>query len=109
MPSDYYRAGDLCFTDVELCNTMNETYSAIPLFVILDLFGSLYFAPSFSDFDHFTINLTPGHMTAEILPEFYWPADVGEVTGVYWYAAMTDQSMTSIWGEMSMFTFGWGY
>ncbi len=109
MPSNYYRAGDLCFTNVEICNPLSQTLEETPLFVILDVFGSYYFAPSFSEFDYFTIDLAHGIMTVHVLPEFVWPDIVGEVTGVYWYAAMTNQYMTNLLGEMGMFTFGWGY
>jgi hypothetical protein len=107
MPSDDFVEGDDCYCDVYVCNPGDDTYPDVPVFVILDVYGLYFFAPSFSDFDFYTKTIEPGEMTISVLPSFPWPGGVGTASGILWYAAMTDQNMTQLFGELGMFTFGW--
>jgi hypothetical protein len=107
MPTDDFGPGDDCFCDVILCNPDQETYDDIPLFVILDVYGLYFFAPSFSDFDYYVEVVNPGEKTISVLPVFPWPSGVGNATGILWYAAMTDPAITGLFGELGMFSFGW--
>jgi len=107
MPSDDFTEDDECYCMVYVCNPDEETYSAVPVFVILDVYGLYYFAPNYSDFDYYTRNITPGLTEIEVLPVFIWPGNVGSASGINWYAAMTDQAITELFGEFDMFTFGW--
>jgi len=84
-----------------------ETYTGIPLFVILDVYGSLYFWPGFSEFDKKDIDVPLGSFDETVLPEFDWPAGAGTAEGINWYAAMTNPEMTDLFGEMDIWTFGW--
>jgi hypothetical protein len=67
-----------------------------------------FFAPSFSDYDVYSIDLEPGKFELSILPEFTWPAESGSMSGITWYAAMTDPQIQALFGEMDVWTFGWG-
>ncbi|MBN1355666.1 hypothetical protein JXA40_05270 [bacterium] len=107
MPSTEFHPGDPCHCRVILCNPGPKTYVDIPLFVILDVYGTLFFAPSFGDFDHYTFMFPAGVMTREILPEFAWPEGAGSASGINFYAGMTDREMTVLLGEYDVFTFGW--
>ena len=107
MPSDDMGPGDDCYCDVHICNPTDETYEDVPVFVILDVYGEYFFAPSYTEFDHYTENIQPGIMTIHPLPLFTWPANVGSAGGNVFYAAMTNQSITDLFGELDTFTFGW--
>ncbi len=110
MPSNYFVEGDPFSTYINVCNPGPDLYTNIPLFVILDVYGQLFFAPEFDDFAFYTINyLDVGMQQVEVLPEFTWPGDVGESSGIMWYAGMTDEQMTVLLGLMDSFEFGWGY
>ncbi len=108
MPSDFYNPGDPFNLSVYTCNPGEETYSDIPLFVILDIHGSLYFAPGFSEFDYYTIDLPPGQQTRHIvLDEFSWPENLGSYNDAFWYAGMADREITKLIGKMDSLSFGW--
>ncbi|MBN1354887.1 S8 family serine peptidase [bacterium] len=107
MPKTDFTAGDECYCRVYVCNPGSETYVDVPVFAILDVYGLLFFAPSFGDFDCYTMNVTPGMTTIDVLPVFTWPAGAGSASGINWYAAMTDSEITKLFGRFDMFTFGW--
>ena len=91
-----------------LCNTESETYNEVPLFVLLDVYGAYFFAPSYSDFDYYTITLEPGAAEKQILPEFAWPANVGSASDIVWLAAMTNAEISELFGAMDTWSFSWG-
>jgi hypothetical protein len=108
MPSDFFRGGDIFYLDVYLCNTDNAQYN-VPLFVILDVYGQLFFAPSFTEeFDMYDVTLPPNEQIMKsILQQFTWPHGAGEASGIIFYAAMTDPEITGLFGELDMAVFGW--
>ncbi len=108
MPSHHFVGGDICNTIVTLCNPTDTSYMDVPLFVILDVYGMLFFWPGFTeDADFQIIDLPPDETIIEILPDFIWPSDVGAADGIHWYAGMTTPDMTQLFGEFGMWTFGW--
>jgi hypothetical protein len=107
MPSDEYTEGDIFYCLVHVCNPGQTTYMGIPVFVILDVFGIYFFAPTFSDFDYYTKIITPGVQEIVVLQVFTWPGNVGAAEGVNFYAAMTNAEMSELFGSMDIFTFGW--
>jgi hypothetical protein len=112
MPSDYFHTGDLCYCYVYVCNGEGRTLKNYPLFVILDVYGTLFFAPSFNTtFDNYLeLNpvFLPGITRVDVIPEFYWPAGVGSAAHIYWYAGLTNPEMTTLVGDYDIFMFGWG-
>lgn len=110
MPATVFRPGDSCWCWVDVCNDRAESLAGHPLFVFLDVYGDLYFAPSFCEFDHYleTFPLfVSGTTRVEVVPEFFWPCNAGTASGIHWYAALTDPGITRIIGAWDMFTFGW--
>lgn len=108
MPSNDFGPGDPCALEARICNPSSIIYLRVPLFVILDIYGSHYFAPSFSDYDHYVIDeLDTGIHTETVLPQFLWPEGAGSASGILVYGAMTDRNITQLFGEYSIFTFGW--
>ncbi|MCD4652537.1 right-handed parallel beta-helix repeat-containing protein, partial [bacterium] len=90
MPLDDYTVGDEFFCYVYICNPSEDTYTDIPLFVILDVYGAMFFAPGFTDFDNYTVDIETGETKTEVIPHFFWPDIDGTVTDIIWYAAMTN-------------------
>ncbi len=107
MPAHHFRTGDMCGLDIIVCNPGQASYPGVPLFVILDVYGSYFFGPSFTEFDFYRVDVSPGTMNMEVLPMFSWPSGTGAADGVLWYAAMTDQAITELFGELDSWEFGW--
>ncbi|GEM_PF-5084644 len=108
IPSVFFKPGETFSCSVRICNMTGSTLSGTPVFVILDVLGELFFAPSFNSFDYFTQNLPPGPTTLAVINPFIWPSGTGSFNGAVFYAALTDPSMTSIIGNYDSFSFGWG-
>jgi len=107
MPGHDFGAGDTVNTIVTICNPGQTTYQNVPLFVILDVYGDMFFHPTYSDFDYTPLTVTPGEAAITILPDFPWPSGVGSADGIFWYAGMTNPEMTDLMGEFDMWEFGW--
>jgi len=107
MPGDDYGPGDVCYLHVHICNPTTETYPNVPVFTILDVYGTFFFAPSFTAFDHYTMDILPGMTPLEVLPPFSWPDNAGNASGIIVYAAMTDEGIMQLFGDLDTFSFGW--
>jgi len=107
MPSDMFGPGNPCYCTVYVCNPGQATYENTPVFMVLDVYGLYFFAPSFTNFDNYLYDISPGLITVEVLPPFNWPSGAGSASDIYWYAAMTDPEMTGLLGNMDTFAFGW--
>jgi hypothetical protein len=103
-------AGDICWCRVWVDNFNTVPIENQPLFVILDVYGQLFFAPDFSGFDHYLDDyptFNPGRTVINVLPEFTWPEGAGSADSIRWYAALTNPEVTTLYGEMDIFEFGW--
>ncbi len=107
IPSVSFKPGDAFSCRVRICNVTGSTLSGTPVFVILDVLGVLFFAPSFNSFDYFTQDIPPGTTRLSVIDPFIWPTGAGSFSGAVFYAALTDPSMTSIIGEYDAVSFGW--
>jgi hypothetical protein len=111
MPSHLFHAGEICNCTAVVCNAESQTLNNYPLFVILDVYGTLFFAPSFNQVFDYYLPLYPsfpaGETRVEVLPDFAWPPNTGTVYGIYWYGAMTNPAITDLFGELGLFEFGW--
>ena len=108
MPSYDLGPGDDCAIHAILCNPSVLTYNDIPLFVILEIESTYYFAPDFSDYGNIMIDrLEPGPRTEIIIDTFQWPSDVGSYSGVNVYGAMTDEQVSKLFGNFDVKSFGW--
>ncbi len=111
MPSHMFSPGNPCSCTVTVCNADTVPLKNYPLAVVLDVYGSYYFAPDFSS--EFTTYLDrypqfqPGETVIEVLPEFSWPENVAPADGIFWYAALLTPDMTAVYGNMSTWQFGW--
>ena len=111
MPKKRFYPGDTCNCKALVCNATTTALEGYPLFVILDVYGSYFFAPSFnSQFDTYLNDYTQfplGLTTVTVLDDFQWPSGVDPLNGINWYGALTDPAITQIVGEWSVFEFGW--
>ncbi len=110
MPGTLFHPGDLCGCSASVVNLDTAPIDGYPLFVVLDVYGSYFFAPGFTEFDSYLDDYPAfplGITTIDVLPEFVWPAGVGSANGIKWYAALTDPAMTGLYGELGTWEFGW--
>ncbi len=110
MPSHLFRGGDPCECRVTVCNADGAVISGYPLFVILDVYQTYFFAPSFGAFDSYLEqypSFAPGETTVQVLPAFAWPSGVSAAGGIQWYAALTNPQITELYGTLGTWTFGW--
>lgn len=106
MNSHFFYPNDWCtaFVGFDYPFAIND----VPLFAILDVWGFYYFAPSFSNFDYFYVSPNPSWYEFEVIPGFYWPYGTGYASGLVWYAAMTDPTVTYLLSNISTWEFGYG-
>ena len=107
MPASEFAPGDLCACHLYICNPGAIAMENVPVFALLDVYGSYFFAPAFSSFDHYTEDVPPGMTHITVLPSFNWPEGAGSASGIRWYAAMTDDAITTLIGTLGQFEFGW--
>jgi len=108
MPAQLFWPGANCSLRALVCNTTEQPFTENPLFVILDVFGSYWFAPTWStEFDKYRWEFAPGLSTVDVIQPFAWPADVGAGSGIVFWGALTDPSVTQVFGEFDSWTFGW--
>ena len=108
MPSKDFGPDDPCSCSVTVCNGGTEKLEDMPLFVILDVAGLMFFWPDFDDFAYQNVTLEPGKDDViTVLSEFSWPAGVGSFNDTVWYAGMTNPEMTVLKGAFDMWEFGW--
>ncbi len=109
MPSHSFSPESPCGCVAMVCNAESSAI-ANPLFVILEVAGAYYFAPSFGPYDHYLDEyptFPPGRTQVTVLPEFIWPQGVGSFSGCTFYGALTDTAVTSIIGTFSSWEFSW--
>ncbi len=99
--------GDTVSCTVDVWNPGPGPLAGYPLIVILEVFGELYFAPGFSNFDFYSQTFPEGLTPVTVLPDFTWPAGAGTYWGVTWYATLTNQQVTALHGNMDILMFGW--
>lgn len=107
MPANMFRAGDTCYCKVTVCNPENDVFRDVPIFVILDVYGLLFFAPDFNDFSYLLEDIHPGETSFQIIPSFIWPENAGKALGLFFYTGMTNESISELFGEIDTWEFGW--
>jgi len=99
LPQTAFTAGDVFSLEAEVCNATAAPFTSNPLFVILDVYGQYWFAPAWTrSINYYVRELRPGTTLITVLPAFAWPANAGAASGIVFWAALTDPSMTAILG-----------
>ena len=106
-----FHTGDTFACTAHVCNNTGDILTGYPLLVLLDVYGSLFWAPSFTqEFDCFLDDypsFPEGTTNVEVLPSFAWPPDAGSAQGIRFYAALTDPAIHILIGHWDMAEFGW--
>jgi len=108
MPYRHYTPGRECFCDVHLNNPDLGTLYDAKLFVVLNIAGGFFFAPSLSGYDCYTLTVPPGEAVLHVLPPFDWPEHAGSCCDVYWLTALFSDDLSLVYGDIDTFEFGWG-
>lgn len=107
MPSHVYHPGDPCWVSLIVANSRDEAED-VALFVILDVYGSLFFWPEWNEFGYSEMTLQPlAEETITVIPEFSWPVSTGSASGIIFYSGMTDPEMIHINGVVTSWEFEW--
>jgi len=111
MPSHSFQVNDACACNVLVNNNSGTQLTGYPLFVLLQIFDSYFWAPSFStDIDSYLDDYSSfpeGETEIYVLPYFIWPSDVGQMSEAMWIAALTNPDVTEIYGSWDTWEFGW--
>lgn len=111
MPSALFHPGETCNCYAIICNAEGQVLVGYPLFVILDVYGSYFFAPSFSDTFDYYLDIYPefpvGETVITVIPDFEWPSGAGSASGLIWYGALTNPEISDLFGDLGTFEFGW--
>lgn len=110
MPSDLFHPGDP-FELETVISSPGQALPDTPVFVLLDVFGSIFCAPSFSPVeqnpDHYSLDIPQGLSSLQIIPEFVFPEVSGSAFGLCFHAFMTNPEMSAIISRMDTVYFGY--
>ncbi len=105
--SDFtFIAGDSFRLIRSIRNTTASPVDAVE-YVILDVYGSYWFAPSWTPSPESTLrHIDPVSVRTDTLFDFVWPADVGAASGIrFWGGIVRSESMDLI--DYDLAEFGW--
>ena len=108
LPDHYFSPGENFYCILEFHTTKGKTFRQVPLFVLFELGGNFYCAPSFTDFDYYTVDITTEVQKFTVLESFKWPENAGYASGVYWYAGITNQQQTELISNLAFWSMNWG-
>ncbi len=112
MTSHEFSPGDPCVCHASVCNLTGSIIEGYPLFVVLDIFGSYFWGPDFTEtFDSYLDEyqtFPEGTTEITVIPSFTWPDTGTSANGILFIAALTTPEISDIFGEMDTFEFGWG-
>ncbi len=102
-----FRPGEPFLLGVTIENLNRLPYYNQPFFVLLDVYGSYYFYPSWThELDFMYIDITQWIKTVPIL-YFDWPEVNDSADGIAFHAAILNSDLTSVIGNIDTVTFGW--
>lgn len=116
MPAQSFAPGDLCYLLAILSNPLQPLVEQ-PVAVVLDVYSSYFFGPSWAlydpptsyETDFYRVSIPTGQTILEVLPLFIWPdtgADV--VDNLYFYGGILSADLTEILGIFDSVEFGFG-
>jgi hypothetical protein len=107
LPRSFYQAGQTFSLDATVCNAGATALVDYPLFVILDVYGQYWFAPTWTkEFSYYDQVFPPGIAVLHVIPAFAWPAGAGQANGIVFWGAFTDPGFTAVFGTVSRVEFG---
>lgn len=108
MPSHSFTTGEVCWLNVTVINTTGTPVNNAHLFVVLDVYGSYFFWPSWvaypPEIDSMPINV-PETVLIHAIEPFMWPTGAGSASGLFFLGALLDSSITTVYGEIDTWEF----
>ena len=94
-----------------------EPIENVPVVILLEVFGELFFWPSWSQynpqtgegFDVQRMDIAHGINRIEVLPKMIWPYITDELSGILLYGAMLTDDLTAIRGDYDRVTIAYSY
>jgi len=117
LATELVQPGDEFWVKGRLINPGPEDLVDVPVFFVLDVYGELWFWPSWSSYsppehteiDYRLMDLPVGWTEVEVVPPFPWPDTGSEgAQGLCFYGAMLDQQMTEVVGDLAAVAWGYG-
>ena len=107
LSDEIFSPGEQFLLKAYISNPGPETYSHQALAVLLDVYGLYFWYPAWtSDFGVDYIDLGVEILPMELLA-FEWPEVSSGGSGVYFYGALLDETLTGILGDYDVVSFGW--
>ncbi len=110
LPGRRFKPGDAFSVWTTICNSTHKTLVGYPVFVILDINQTYFFAPSFTTFDNYLFDypkLPPGQTMIPVVPEFSWPSGIPASAGIRFHAALLTPDMRDLIGSIDTWEFAW--
>ncbi|MBN1297803.1 hypothetical protein JXA80_13565, partial [bacterium] len=111
MPAAIFEPGMICGCTVLVTVDGAAPLTGHPLLVLLDVYGALFFAPSFTPvFDSYLAQYPAfpvGETMVTVIDSFEWPSGAGAASHIVWYAGITDPQITLLRSTIGFFEFGW--
>ncbi len=106
-----FSPGDLCMSTVTVDNDTGQSLNGYRLYVVLDIYGTYFFAPSLgTEVDSFSNDypvFDPGETVITLLPAFTWPYNRLEALNALWMAALIDPDNGSVITGWDTWRFTW--
>ncbi len=107
MPDRMLLPGERFQIDLILDNHGPETYAGLPLFALLDVFGTFYFAPDWTEAAAWIqVDVGIGQSAIDLF-DFTWPSGLGTMSGLRLYAALVTPDLSGLVGDWDVVMFGW--
>ena len=102
-----FRTGDRFLLTASIANFLQEPIQEQPFALVLDIYGSYFWYPGWTDqFEFAPMDLEVGTTEVTIL-NFTWPATSGTASGIRFYGAVLEQDLSNIMGTWDWVQFGW--
>ena len=103
---EHVHPGDQFQLTAVLCND-GPDLGQLPFALLMDVYSSYFWYPQWSpDFDVFYTNFKAGSTPMTIF-DFSWPVTGTQGSGVLFYGAMLNRSLSGIIGEYAVVSFSW--
>ncbi len=116
IPSTMFHPGDLFYLNARI-NSPDDALGKLPLFVVLDVYGEMFFWPSWQaysppenpDIDFSLLDIPQGIIIVPVIQSFQWPTITGgSATGLKFYGALVSADFRDLVGIMAVVNFGYG-
>jgi len=107
LSQETFHKDDLFLFTCAITNPGPESYLDQPLVILLDVYGSYYWYPGWTEmFNFHSLDLESEPINIEVF-RFVWPDIQGSASGLFFYGALLSQNFSQIVGHWDWVTFGW--